>query len=111
MDLAERVYRVTASFPPEEKFGLISQMRRAAVSVPSNIAEGCGRDTAADYARFLRVAAGSLWELETQIILAGRIKLAERKVLADLLDASEETSRMLHGLIRSKKAPTSGPNT
>jgi four helix bundle protein len=72
MLLAEAIYRVTKSFPSDERFGLVSQMRRAAVSIPSNIAEGAARRTSADYLNFLHIARGSLAELETQAMLAER---------------------------------------
>ena len=72
------IYRITGKFPKEERYGLISQTRRSAVSVPSNIAEGYGRKTTADYIRLLYIAYGSLCELETQILLAGELKEADR---------------------------------
>jgi four helix bundle protein len=72
IDLVETIYRQTAGFPPSEQFGPISKMRRAAVSIPSNIAEGHARGIGADFAKFLRVALGSTRELETQNIIAGR---------------------------------------
>ena len=99
MDLAVQVYEVTARFPPEERFGLVAQMRRAAVSVPSNIAEGYGRDSQGAFAHFLRIAQGSLKELETQTILAERIGMMSQD--DDLiLNRSDEIGRMLRGLIR-----------
>jgi four helix bundle protein len=73
MLLAEQVYRVTKTFPSEERFGLVSQMRRAAVSIPSNLAEGAARRTSGEYINFLHIAHGSLAELETQAILARRL--------------------------------------
>ena len=75
MQLVTEVYRVTGGFPDTEKFGLVSQMRRAAVSLPSNIAEGGGRGTDKEFSRFLQIARGSLFELETQIEIATRLGL------------------------------------
>jgi four helix bundle protein len=73
MDLVTAIYEATASFPKEELFGLTSQLRRAAVSIPSNIAEGQGRDGVAEFRHFLRQASGSLMELETQVMIAARL--------------------------------------
>ena len=73
MDLVEDIYKLTASFPIEEKFGLVSQMTRAAVSIPSNIAEGTGRNSDKDFAHFISIAIGSLYELNTQIVLSERL--------------------------------------
>ena len=73
MDLVEDIYKLTASFPTEEKFGLVSQMTRAAVSIPSNIAEGAGRNSDKDFAHFISIAIGSLYELNTQIVLSERL--------------------------------------
>ena len=71
--LVEEIYKLTASFPIEEKFGLVSQMTRAAVSIPSNIAEGAGRNSDKDFAHFISIAIGSLYELNTQIVLSERL--------------------------------------
>ena len=73
MDLVEDIYKLTASFPIEEKFGMVSQMTRAAVSIPSNIAEGAGRNSDKDFAHFISIAIGSLYELNTQIVLSERL--------------------------------------
>ena len=73
MDLVEDIYKLTASFPIEEKFSLVSQMTRAAVSIPSNIAEGAGRNSDKDFAHFISIAIGSLYELNTQIVLSERL--------------------------------------
>ncbi len=75
MDLASLVYELTSKMPGEEKFGMISQMRRCSVSVPSNIAEGCGRSSHKQLSNFLDIANGSLFELETQLILSKKVKL------------------------------------
>ena len=99
MKLAEQVYRWSAHFPPDEKYGLTSQMRRAAVSIPSNIAEGYGRQSTVDYVRFLRIARGSLAELSTQIELVVNIGIAEPD--DNLHDLVSEEDRVLQGLIRS----------
>ncbi len=95
------IYRITGKFPKEEKFTLVSQVRRSAVSVPSNIAEGYGRKTTADYIRFLYIAYGSLCELETQIMLSGDLNYLEGSNLVDLKTDIAEVERMLKALIRS----------
>ena len=101
IDLAERIYRVSCSFPAEEKYGLTSQIRRAAVSVPSNIAEGAARTGTGEFLQFLSVASGSLAEGETQLILAGRLGYLVEAELETLREETEEISRMLGGLKRS----------
>ena len=101
MDLAVQVYRMTETFPKSEIFGLASQMRRAAVSVPSNIAEGQSRNSRGEFLQFLGIARGSLAELNTQTELSGRLgflKKEEQKTLTNLI---EEISKMLSGLKRS----------
>jgi four helix bundle protein len=104
-ELALLVYRETAGFPKEEMFGLTSQVRRAAVSVASNIAEGCGRSSDVDFLRFLDMANGSLRELQYQISLAQRLGyLPSQSTIANEDSVLFETGRVLHGLIRSMRA-------
>jgi four helix bundle protein len=97
MDLAAAVYRYSSGFPVEERYGLTSQMRRAAVSVPSNLAEGYGRG-GLDYARFVSIAYGSLLELETQTELASRFGYVPREATEDLLRHCADVGKMLNGL-------------
>lgn len=101
MNLAETAYRVTASFPKEEAYGLTTQLRRSAASVPANIAEGYGRDSSGAYVQHLRVAQGSLKEYETHLLLAERVGLVEREILEPLLSKAELIGKMLRSLIRS----------
>ena len=102
IELAKHVYRTTQTFPETERFGLVSQMRRAAVSIPSNIAEGYARASLQDYIRFLKVARGSLAELQTQVFLAH--ELGFLKTPAVPVELATETDRVLQGLIRSLEA-------
>ncbi len=95
----ELVYTATREWPSDERFGLISQVRRACVSVPSNIAEGCARCSTPEFLRFLSIARGSLAEVETQLIIAQRLTYLEDAALTRLLDSADEISRMLSGLI------------
>ena len=104
-----RLYQTTAKFPVEERFGLTSQLRRSAVSIPSNIAEGYGRRTTADYIRFLYIAYGSLCELETQIMLAGDLNYIEDGKLEGLKANLSEVERMLKALISSLENKHSTP--
>ena len=103
MGLAREVYRITQAFPKAEAFGLTGQMRRAAVSVPGNIAEGQGRLTDKGFVLFLGHARGSLYELETQAELAESLGYLAKKELNQLLSACSEVGRMLHGLIHSMR--------
>ena len=100
MELAERVYALTKAFPREEIYGLTSQLNRAAVSVPSNIAEGYGRG-GRDYERFVAIAYGSLLEVETQLELAQRIGLTSSNLAGDLLERTALIGRMLNALLSS----------
>jgi four helix bundle protein len=102
MDLVVDVYRSTKAFPKEELFVLTSQIRRAAISIPSNIAEGQGRGSDREFVRFLRISHGSLREMETQMIIAERLDYLEPPHVCTLLDRASEVGRILNGLIRSK---------
>ena len=104
--LALAVYQETRSFPREEQFGLTSQIRRAAVSVPSNIVEGCARNTEDDYLRFLDTAYGSARELEYQLSLATRLGLLSDGPAGRLGPLCQEAGKVLHGLIRSMRPVT-----
>jgi four helix bundle protein len=95
------VYRITANFPKDEKFGLTSQIRRSVVSVPSNIAEGYGRKTTADYIKSLYIAYGSNCELETQIMLSVDLKYIDSAIVNEIMDEINEVERMLKALIKS----------
>jgi four helix bundle protein len=99
--LAIEIYRSTQSFPREEQFGLTSQMRRAAVSVASNIVEGCARHSEADYLRFLDMSYGSVRELEYQLSLATRLHFMPAAIAASVAQIAAETAKVIHGLIRS----------
>lgn len=103
MDLAELTYRLTREFPKEELYGLTSQMRRAATSVPANIAEGWARRGTKEFLQFLNVAAGSLRELETYWILAERIQLISTQDQQSVLELIHVLSRQLVNLQRSLK--------
>ena len=104
MDLALLVYKLTEAFPKREIYGLAAQIRRAGVSVPSNIAEGYGRGSGKEYLHFLSIAQGSLKELETQIILSERLRYATSAQAAELLAEAETIGKMLGSLIRSLRA-------
>ena len=102
MELVEAVYRITATFPAQEQYGLVSQMGRAAVSVPSNLAEGAARDGSREFARFLSIARGSLSELDTQYQIAIRLGFvnSDQKPVESLL---ERTSKLVSGLHKKMK--------
>lgn len=102
MDLVEIIYRITEDFPSNESFGILSQMRRAAISIPSNIAEGYGRQSTGSYSQFLSIARGSLFELETQIEICIRLKYLQKieseKLLAELVEISKMISSLISKL-------------
>ena len=101
MELVVTIYRTTSKFPREERYSLVDQLRRAAISLPSNIAEGHGRSRTGDYLRYLSVAVGSLHELETQIQISRRLEYISIDVEKELLDACTAIGRMLGALIRA----------
>lgn len=98
MNLVEAVYVASGAFPRQEVYGLTSQVRRAVVSVPSNIAEGQARSSSKDFLRYLRIAQGSLGEVETQLMIAGRLQYINGEEMAPLLAAAREVGRLVRGL-------------
>jgi four helix bundle protein len=103
MDFVEAVYRTTSRFPKEELYGLTIQMRRAAVSIPSNIAEGQARSTTNDFLRFLAIAYGSLKEIETQILIAERLGYINDRQSGTHVQSTTEIARLISGLAKSLK--------
>ncbi len=96
--LTEDVYRLTKMFPPEELFGITSQLRRATVSIASNIAEGCGKNTNADFRRYLHNAYGSCKEVECQLLIVGRLQMADGSTVATLVEQCRKVAKMLYRL-------------
>ncbi len=103
MELTEAVYGLTKGFPKEEIYGLTSQLRRASVSIASNIAEGRGRATDRDFKKFLNIAQGSTYEVQTQLLLAKRMKIGDEAMLNKAESLCVETSKMLGAFIQSLK--------
>jgi four helix bundle protein len=110
IDLVDAIYRMAATLPVHERFGLVQQMRRSATSIPSNIAEGQGREHLGDYLRHLSYASGSLKELETLILIAGRLGYLADTDRRRAMTMTTELGRMLSGLVRSLKRHRQ-PNT
>lgn len=102
--LAQKVYKATKKLPKEEKFGLTSQMRRASVSVPSNIAEGAGRNSDKEFIHFLGIANGSSYELQTQVIIASELNFFDKETTDILLKSIEEIQKMNRGLQNKLKS-------
>ncbi|BAU53254.1 four helix bundle protein [Mucilaginibacter gotjawali] len=94
IDLSVDVYKATASFPADERFGLTSQSRRSAVSIPSNIAEGAGRNSNKEFCNFLGIANGSSFELQTQLVISNKLSLLNDELLSDLLQQIDELQKM-----------------
>lgn len=107
MDLVVDCYQLVRAFPKEELFALSSQIRRAATSVPANIAEGWGRENRNEYVRFLQIAQGSLKELETHLLVCERVGITTHDQTDPVLVRADLVGRTLHGLIRSLQAPAS----
>jgi four helix bundle protein len=103
IDLVKNIYTFTQSFPKEEQYGLTNQMRRCAVSIPSNIAEGYGRNATGDYKRFLQIAVGSLYELQTQIEIAFQLKYLDDNSFKSIIALCTEIDKMLYALIQKIK--------
>lgn len=103
MDMAASVYSLTKTFPKDEQYGLSSQLRRASVSVASNIAEGRGRGTDGEFRQFLNIAQGSTYEVQTQLLLARRLRIGDEGLLQSAEELCIETSKMLGAFIQSLK--------
>ena len=106
MLLARRIYEITARFPSDEKFGLVSQMRRCAVSIPSNIAEGYGREGEREHSHFLFVSLGSSNELETQMILSHDFRYVDEENYQEIMNLNSEVNKMLSSLVYKLRHPT-----
>ncbi len=100
MALVTEIYKITKTFPKDETYGLIAQIRRCAISIPSNIAEGYGRNSTSDYIRFLHIATGSLYELQTQMEIAFKLEYLKKADFDELYGSSREIERMLSSLSR-----------
>ena len=106
-DLASFIYELTSTFPKAEQFGLVSQMRRCVVSVPSNIAEGCGRQHLKETIQFLNIARGSLYELETQIFISKDLNFINDEQLEDAILRIEALGKLINGFIRYQNSKLS----
>ena len=106
MTLVRRIYEITARYPEEERFGLVSQMRRCSVSIPSNIAEGYGRETERELSHFLFISLGSSNELETQLILSHSFQYVGEQDYLEIVDLNTEINKMLSSLIYKLRHPT-----
>ncbi|SKB81872.1 four helix bundle protein [Daejeonella lutea] len=105
IDLTTEIYSITREFPADEKYSLTSQIRRAAVSIPSNIAEGAGRKSNKEFKNFLSISTGSIFELETQIIIAHRLNFIDQLIMSEIIFKISEIQKMLFGLEQSIKVP------
>lgn len=99
IDLAIKIYSITKQFPPDERFGLTTQLTRAAVSIPSNIAEGRSRRSEKDFARFLEHSLGSAYEVETDLVIAGKVGYVRKEVVTDYFCSLQSEQRQIHSLI------------
>ncbi len=96
--LTLKIYQITSDFPKDEKFGIISQIRRASSSVPTNISEGCGRDSDVEFSRFLTIAQGSICEVEYLIILSNDLSYLDKETSKELLDRISQIRKQIHSL-------------
>lgn len=103
VELAVMTYKITADFPKNQQYSLVSQMERAAVSISSNIAEGAGRKGTKEFIQYISIAKGSLYELETQLIIASKVSFISEQILNSITVKIEEVGRMLNGLTNSLK--------
>jgi four helix bundle protein len=103
IQIVKQVYKLSQSFPAEEKFGLISQITRASVSIPSNIAEGCSRNSEIVFKRFLEIAMGSLFEVQTQLIIANELQFLKSEYVLEVNLLIEHQGRMINSLINKIK--------
>jgi len=110
MDLVEEIYRIATALPNSEKYNLVSQLQRAAVSVPANIAEGYGRTHRGDYLRHLSIARGSLMELETHLTIAVRLNLLDRETAIPAWQLAQETGKLLTAMIKRLERSTTNPS-
>ena len=110
MELTMHSYRLSANFPADERFGLTSQLRRAAVSVPANIAEGHQRKSTKDYLRFISIASGSLAETETLVELASRLHSIEHHQVKELVQCADEVGKMLRSIQQKLEAKLTSPS-
>ncbi|MFN0730181.1 four helix bundle protein [Polaribacter gochangensis] len=101
--IVKEIYKIAQKLPADEKFGLKSQITRAAVSIPSNIAEGCSRNSEIEFKRFLEIAMGSLFEVETQLIIVQELNLINPEELKDIFELIEKEGKMVNGLINTIK--------
>ena len=108
VSLVVYLYKVTKRFPPEERFGLVSQIRRASTSVPANIAEGWGRGSTKEYIQFLKIARCSLTELDTHLIVSGKLGLVDKDESARIETDISDIGKMLNRLIKSLEGKTAG---
>ena len=107
IELVQKVYKLTKKYPDEEKFGLISQMQRASVSISSNIAEGCSRNSEIEFKRFLEIAIGSAFELETQLIIGNRLnyhsEVMQSEMIEDLHSLQKQTNSLITKISKSQQ--------
>lgn len=104
LDLVKDIYELSKGLPSDERYGLTSQIRRSAVSIPSNIAEGCGRGTDKQLCYFLDVALGSSYELETQLIICEKLELINNTQIEEIIKNNKEVSKMIYGFRKSVKS-------